>query len=249
MKKHLFLYFLSLFFLSCATTSKVITKDVRARLDLAQSYIMHKQPRLAMIELLKIRKEATNIPYYHFLKGLAYLETKEIKKAISSFSYAIKLNPSYGDAWNNLGLAYVAAGEEEKAIGCFKRALSIETYPTPEYAAHNLAMIYEKKGEIGKAIKYEKKALVLNWRYLPSYFSLSNLCIQKGDISCAIKWLKKGIEARPDNEKLYFLLGENYLRAGKTKEAKKAFTELLKLDGKKNSKLARMARDYLAIIK
>jgi len=249
--KRLYLNFLLLIFLlSCATTNQqIITKDVRARLDLAQAYILKKQPRLAFIELKKIEKKAKRLPYFYFLKGLIYLQTKEPDKAISSLTYAIKLDPQYGDAYNNLGLAYLAKKDKKKAISCLKKALSIETYKTPEYAAHNLALIYINKGDLDKAIFYEKKALTLNWRYLPAYFSIINLYVKKGDISSAIYWIKKGIYAYPDNQNLYYLLGENYLRLGKTKDAKMAFIQVLKLDKSKETKFAKLARDYLDILK
>ncbi|WP_461834107.1 tetratricopeptide repeat protein [Desulfothermus sp.] len=251
MKRPYISFFLLLFFLaSCATTnSPFITKDVRARLDLAQAYILKEQPRLAFIELKKIEDKANRLPYFHFLKGLIYLQTREINKAISSLTYAVKLDPQYGDAWNNLGLAYLANKDEKKAISCFENALSIETYKTPEYAAHNLALIYVNKGKLDKAIFYEKKALTLNWRYLPAYFSIVNLYVKKGNIPSAIYWIKKGIEAYPDNVNLYYLLGENYLRLGNTQDAKTAFFNVLKLDKSKETKFAKLARDYLDILK
>ncbi|WP_459893116.1 tetratricopeptide repeat protein [Desulfothermus okinawensis] len=251
MRRNHLKFLVLLFFISaCATTNPpLITRDVRARLDLAQSYILKQEPRLAFIELKKIENKAKRLPYFYFLKGLVYLQTKEIKKAILSLSYATKLDPGYGDAWNNLGLAYLADKQEKKAISCFEKALSIETYETPEYAAHNLALIYKKKGELDNAIFYEKKALTLNWRYLPAYLSIIDLYIKKAEIPSAIYWIKKGIESYPDNPDLYYLLGENYLRLGKRQDAKKAFLQVLSLDKGRETKFAKMARDYLDILK
>jgi len=248
--KRLILYFI--FFLlcvGCATTKEqVVKKDVQARLDLAQSYLLKGQPRLALIELKKIEKSAKYIPFYYFLKGMVYFNIKETKKAIECFKKAISLNPSYGDAYNNLGIVYLAEGDEKKAIECFQKALNIEVYATPEYPAHNLALIYKKKGDLDKAISFEKKAITENWRYLPSYISIADLYVKKGDINSAIFWLKKGIEAFPENLRLYFLLGENYLRLGKKKDAKKFFKRIIELDKEGKSSLTKMARDYLDLL-
>ncbi len=54
-----------------------------------------------------------------------------------------------GTIW---GLHTLQINRKKKAISCFEKALSIETYETPEYAAHNLALIYKKKGELDNAI-------------------------------------------------------------------------------------------------
>ncbi len=217
-------------------------------MDLASAYMAKGQPRLALVELDKIKDRAKDIPYYHFLKGLVYLQLKEREKGILALNRAVKLDPAYGDAWHYLGLAYLLDKNEEKAIKCFEKALSIESYPTPELAAHNLALVYIQRGEIDRAICYEKKALTQNWRYLPSYLTLIKLFQKKEDIESAIMWAKKGIEAFPDNVELYFLLGENYLRLGKKQEAKKAFTEVLLLDKQCKTKFAKVARDYLDIL-
>lgn len=217
-------------------------------MDLASAYFSKGQPRLALVELDKIKEQARDIPYYYFLKGLVYLQLKDIDKGIMSFKTAIELDPNYGDAWNNLGLAYLAAKNEEKAIECFEKALAIESYPTPEFAAHNLALVYFQKKDIDKAIAYDEKAITQNWRFLPSYLTLIKLFIQKNDIDSAIFWARKGIEAFPDNVELYYMLGENYLRLGKKEEAKKAFLEVLALDKEFKTKFAKLARDYLDIL-
>ncbi len=249
MKKRSILISLWLFLsLGCAGTNKyVVQKDVQARLDLAQSFLLKSEPRAALIELQKIESQARDIPFFYFLKGMIYLKVREFNKAVRCFNQAISINPRYGDAWNNLGITYLAEKKEDKAVECFKKAMSIESYPTPEYAAHNLALIYKKRGELEKAISLEKKALILNWRYLPSYLSIADLYVKKGDVASAILWLKKGIHAFPDNLNLYFLLGENYLRSGDETHAKECFTRIIELDKKGNSRFTKMARDYLDI--
>ncbi len=222
-------------------------RDIQARFDLASSYLLRGEPRLALMELKKVEVRCKNFPYFYFMKGMVYLALQNPVDAIVSFKKAVKLRPTYGEAWNNMGMAYVLLKRDEMARKCFLRALSIDSYLTPEYAAHNLSLLYERRGDYGHAILYEKKALVQNWRYLPSYLHLAHLYSKKGNYKDAISCLKRGIEAFPDEARIYYRLGENYLRINRQEDAKRAFERVVSLS--KDPGLTRMARDYLALLK
>jgi tetratricopeptide (TPR) repeat protein len=56
-------------------------------------------------------------------------------EAITSIRAAIQENPSYGEAYNNLGVLYRDEGEIEQAIVCYDKCLEIT--PTSRNAAQN----------------------------------------------------------------------------------------------------------------
>jgi len=64
----------------------------------------------------------------------------EHQKAISCYQNAIKINPNYADAQNNLGTAFKAVGDHQKAINCFQNALKIN--PDLIEPQANIASIY-----------------------------------------------------------------------------------------------------------
>ncbi len=252
MKKRVFIWglFFALIVGGCAPSHKtnpLREKDIQARFDLANSYLAQGKPRLSLLELSKIEKRCEHLPYFYFVKGMVYLSLRDARNAVRYFKKALSLNPAYGDVWNNLGLAYVLLHKEEDAERCFKKALSIESYTTPEYAAHNLSVLYEREKKYPLAIEYEKKALLQNWRYLPSYIHLAHLYVKIGKYKRAVACLNRARESFPDNPRIYYLLGENYLRINREEDAKFAFERAVELS--KDPSLTRMARDYLEMLK
>jgi len=47
-------------------------------------------------------------------------------EAIYRWERAVKIDPTYAQAYNNLGVAYEQAGDMDKAAGAYKKALALE---------------------------------------------------------------------------------------------------------------------------
>jgi tetratricopeptide (TPR) repeat protein len=228
----------------CAATSPEVSEETRARIELANSHLQNNQPRRSLKELLAIRDRADDVPEYHFLLGMTYLQLEgKTDKAIHELKRTTELAPELGMAWNNLGRAYIAAGRVDRAEEVLKRALSIETYLTPEYAAYNLSRLYREQKRPRLAIEHADKALRENWRYLPAYFLLAELYTQQGRPGKAKDTLERGVEAFPDNARLWLQYGKIQLRLGDREQAAQSFQRVL--DIAPDSDPAQVARDYL----
>lgn len=235
---------LSLSILGCASTSPQVSDQTRARIELANSHLRNGQPRRSLKELLPLGDKAGDVPEYHFLLGMTYLRLEgKTQQAIDELKQATELAPKLGMAWNNLGMAYIAAGRMDKAEESLKKALSISTYLTPEYAAYNLGRLYRNQKRPQQAIGYGKRALRENWRYLPAYFLLSELYTEQGQPEEAKNILEKGVEAYPDNERLWLRYGKIQLRLGDQEQAAQSFQRVI--DIAPDSEQAQVARDYL----
>jgi tetratricopeptide (TPR) repeat protein len=57
-----------------------------------------------------------------FSRGMFCLRAERDLEAITAFEEAVKLDPSFTDAWQNLALLYEKTGEEKKALEAFKKA-------------------------------------------------------------------------------------------------------------------------------
>ena len=55
--------------------------------------------------------------------GLMFLQNNLIDEAIKHFELAIKNDPNYLEAYNNLGLTYIQIGESKKALQIFRLAI------------------------------------------------------------------------------------------------------------------------------
>ncbi len=99
--------------------------------------------------------------------GLLLFRRGHIADSIKYFKEAIKkqnwknTNPYYGECHFNLGLAYEANGEDDKAYDAFyKSTWSAETQNTGFYW---LSCLAARKGEFELALDFVDKALVRNW--------------------------------------------------------------------------------------
>lgn len=55
--------------------------------------------------------------------GVSYIRDDKIDKGIAQFETAVKLQPGYVTAWNNLGDAYEKKKDLESALKAFEEAL------------------------------------------------------------------------------------------------------------------------------
>ena len=96
----------------------------------------------------------------HLKKGVSFIKSKELEKAIDEFKKAIELNPSDGVSYYNLGICYLRLERFQEAVK------PLETYvtfhPDKAFAYYNLGYVYTKIGEKDKSLVAYNKALQLN---------------------------------------------------------------------------------------
>ncbi len=235
--------------LGCAATNRspeAVPRDIQAHKDLARSYLAAQEPRRSLRELAPLRSRAKNYSEFQFLLGATYAELDNCVQAVEHYQRAVDLQPDYGAAWNNLGQAYAACQEKQLAAQAFQKAMELSTYLTPEYPAYNLSRLYRNQGRLEKAEQYAAKAVDLNWRYVPAYNQLVDIHLEQGQRTEAVRWLRKAVQAFPDNEHFLFKLAENELKQGNKEQAVFWLQRILEVDP--DSSIAEMASDYLDII-
>ncbi len=95
-------------------------------------------------------------PELETLRGTAFIFENDITSAKAAFQHAVTLDPKHYRALTNLGNLALEAGETNRAIEFYEKALKIEEdFPN---ALHNLGVAYRKKGHMNQSIKYLKKA-------------------------------------------------------------------------------------------
>ena len=80
-------------------------------------------------------------------RGLDHLHRKEYEQAIASFREALKIQPEYPDAFDNLGKALESTGKDAEAIAEFDKAIKIAPEKAAVYADKGLALFHEGKYE------------------------------------------------------------------------------------------------------
>ena len=75
--------------------------------------------------------QTENIADYYTLGNLMMGQQK-YPEAIKAFENAVKLDPTFSDAWNHLAICYQNSGQAKKAAAAFKKYKSIsEQQPAP----------------------------------------------------------------------------------------------------------------------
>jgi tetratricopeptide (TPR) repeat protein len=107
--------------------------------------------------------------------GTSYDELKRSADAISAHQQAVQLDPTFHEAWNNLGIAHFNAGHIERAVECVEKALELK--PEYAFAFGSLGGIEIHRNEPERAIEYLQKAIRL---YPGMAVAHSNLALAYG---------------------------------------------------------------------
>ena len=86
---------------------------------------------------------------------------------ISDYTEALEINPRYGDAYFNRGLAYHAKGQYDQAISDYTKALEINPEDAGTYYARGFTYYFKKEYE--KSWVDVKKAQSLGYSIHPKF--------------------------------------------------------------------------------
>jgi tetratricopeptide (TPR) repeat protein len=114
------------------------------------------------------------------------------EKALEEFQKVLQLDPSYGLAFNQMGINYAVLKNYEKAIECFKKYAALA--PTEANPLDSLAEIYFRMGNLDEAIAKYREALEKKPDFLFSAHNISYVYALKEDYVEAMKWVDRYIE-------------------------------------------------------
>lgn len=105
---------------------------------------------------LSENKEALKFYY----EALNVTPEDDYKKAISLYKKAVKIDPNFAFAYDNMGVCYRKINEYDKAIEAYENSLKID--PNGTMPLQNIAIAYQYKKQYGNAIKaYERLAQIV----------------------------------------------------------------------------------------
>jgi tetratricopeptide (TPR) repeat protein len=162
-----------------------------------------------------------------FYAGVCYGDLGLHQKAIQAYKQAIRLEPDYAEAHNNLGVTYINLGFHQEALQACKQVIKLE----PDYAmAHyNLGVAYSKLGLYRDALQALKQAIRLKPDYAKAHYSLGVAYSKLGLYRDALQALKQAIRLKPDYAKAHYSLGVAYGNLGLYQEALQANKQAIRL--------------------
>ena len=163
----------------------------------------------------------------YLAEGEKYRQSKDYLRAIESDKKSVSIKPS-SDAYNELGLSYLALKQYPNAVLAFQQAIQLEA--TDPILHYNLAKTYLEMGQYEKSGSSAREAL----RLKPDDAEAVNLLgVAHGRLKEyveAITEFQRAIRLAPENGRFYHNLGKTYFLMGRRADAQLVYKKLLNLD-------------------
>lgn len=142
-----------------------------------------------------------------FQAAVAHMKSHEYEDAIKLLESIVKRENRVTAPFVNLGIAYMAVGEMDKAENNLVQAIKLD--PSHPVANNELGLLYRRTGRFEKAKQVYKKTLAMYPDFLPVRKNLAVLCdIYMDDLDCALENFEVLASYRPDDEKLKIWIAE-----------------------------------------
>ena len=156
-------------------------------------------------KLVLFNKSAENF----YILANVQKKLKKFDEAIVSFKEAIKLNPNFSEAYNNLGSTQKSLNKNEEAIFYYKKAIKLNRNNFEAY--YNLTNLYFSLEYYKEAIDYFKNIINSEIRH-EEICEKYTICLFKTGKKNEVKdFVLKIISKYPNNRTLNNLLGQSLL--------------------------------------
>ena len=111
----------------------------------------------------------------HTFLGWTYSFKGDLEAAIRECCAAIRIDPDFGNPYNDIGSYLIKLGRHQDAIAWLQKAMAAPRYEPRHYPHVNLARVYAKQGKVHEAIAELRQALRIEPGYRPARAELHRL--------------------------------------------------------------------------
>ena len=190
-------------------------------LDLAMHHIQRREYGKAKEIFFKLIEDGSK--NYLIFGDLAIIYGIEgnLERMYKFLLEAIKIEPNYPDAHNNLGFYYTKKGDYESAIKSYKNALKLNPYLSDSY--YNLGVIFADIGNFKESIKFYKKVIEINPKYFYAYYNLALVYKELDEVNNSLNSFYLALQINPKSSETYNNLGIIFLNQNNVQKAIKYF--------------------------
>src|SRR6266571_1160185 len=162
-------------------------------------------------------------PVGQYSRGLVLAQQGKLTEAMEHYQTALRLNPDYADAHNNVGAVLADQGRLAEAIEHYREALRLK----PDYAdAHyNWGNALAQQGKPAEAIEHYRQALRIKPDDALSHTNWGVELAQQGKLAEAIDHFLEALRIKPDDALAHRNLGLALTQQGKPAEAFEHFQQ------------------------
>lgn len=135
---------------------------------------------------------------------------------LTLWSDAVEKSPNKTRPHSNMGLALIAAGRREEALGHLQAVVRINPNHVSGY--NNLAVLLSDMGRFGEAVHWLEVARDLKPDHAETYYNLGRIRLEEGRIGEAAELLGKAIALDPEYVHAYANLGAALNQLGRPAE-------------------------------
>jgi tetratricopeptide (TPR) repeat protein len=182
-----------------ATDPSVIT--VRPELtdeQIGDLHMVRKEYREATLVFKKLSDSAPRNPVYLNKLGIALHQQAALGLAIKYYERAVKVDPTYADAENNIGTIWYQRKRYGKAIRAYQKAINLRKDMPVLYS--NLAYAYFEDKKYEQSLASFRQALTLDPTFFEQSGSRTGSVLQDRSVD--------------DRGRFYFLLAKSFAEAG-----------------------------------
>ena len=148
-----------------------------------------------------------------------------LARARTLLERAVELDPSFGEAWSNLGLLAAGGGRWSEAARAYERALALEAPTAALYYQSGVAR--SRIGERSQAIGCYRRAVELDPAFAQAWNNLAHELAAEGDREAALAAVHRALAERPDYLDARYNLGVTLQSLERFEEAHTAYQLVL----------------------
>ncbi len=164
---------------------------------------------------------------------------KDYHCTIAIWESVVSVRPDNTRAWNNLGNAYLEAGDTTNASQAYKAAIKLD--PTNPTSYLNMGVIMEHRGDMENAAAQYETALSLDPTSAMAHANLGNALMNLKRTAEAEDHYRQALDLDPDHVLARYALGRALMRRQAWADAEHQFREALRLENMYDEARLRLA--------
>ena len=150
-----------------------LTPQQRAEAHWQAGYLLHSMGDYERaIESFRSSIAARPTAEAHTFLGWSLSHIGRTDEAIAQCKIAIKIDPSFGNPYNDIGVYLMALGKSAEAVPWFEKAISSKRYCCYQFPHFNLGRVMLEQGQMREAQRLFERALEIDPYYFPAMQAL-----------------------------------------------------------------------------